>query len=216
MIRLIKQDASTNIERLDRRLLTEPSIALTGVLATTKVQLVELLYYIKGLIRESEQQKIDFVNLQVVLDDTHAFVDLIHLDSQHKPQWSRLVTIIHILDHMQRLHERCSERRSLKQLLEHKPELDSAIATLNQDINVLAEMILHDEWQKAFKIAESCRNNLTQLAEPVRHEIMTDIAEGGFTVPEATAHLEALRWLQRIMNHVFRISFHLKQLKTIE
>ena len=77
-------------------------------------------------------------------------------------------------------------------------------------------MILHDEWQKAFKIAESCRNNLTQLAEPVRHEIMTDIAEGGFTVPEATAHLEALRWLQRIMNHVFRISFHLKQLKTIE
>ena len=42
-------------------------------------------------------------------DDTHAYLDRIDLSQTAKPNWERLINLIHALDHLQRLHERCEE-----------------------------------------------------------------------------------------------------------
>jgi hypothetical protein len=58
-------------------------------------------------------------------------------------------------------------------------------------------------------------NMLKRLAkqlEPIRDSLMTDIALGRITVADGTVKIEALRWLQRVFNHINRISFHLKAL----
>jgi len=212
MTSLIKQEQPAYAQTLDQRLLSEPRVALTSVLSSTKLQLVELLRFIGNLTSSKQNQDIDFVNLQLVLDDTHAFVDLIHLDSNNKTEWQKLLMSIHVLDHMQRLHERCNEKPQIERLLLHVPKFRQTLNKIEQETTALITTIDGEDWDKAFKIAQSIRRHLNRTADPIRNSIMTNIAEGKVNVPDATDYMEALRWLQRLYNHIYRITYHLKQM----
>jgi phosphate:Na+ symporter len=214
MSNIISSASSSHSERLDQALLSEPSIALTATLSTTKLQLIDLLCYIKNLIEGSEQDDgIDFAQLQIVLDETHAYVDLIHLDPNIKLEWKKLLMIIHVLDHMQRLHERCSEESHLARTVSQITEMKSSLKQVKHAIDLMSSHIKEEQWEKAFKIARTTRINLSKQMEPIRNNIMTDIALGKLTVPQATNNMEAIRWLQRVFNHIARISYHLEQSK---
>ena len=49
--------------------------------------------------------------------------------------------------------------------------------------------------------------------EPYRHLIMSRIAEGKQDVASATESLRAIRWLERVSNHLDHLMWHLQQLK---
>lgn len=212
MTTIVKSSTSLYSQQLDRALLSEPSIALTAALSTTKLQLIDLLCYIQNLIEESEHDNIDFEHLQIVLDETHSYVDLIHLDPNSKPEWKKLLMIIHVLDHMQRLHERCSEESHLARTVSHISEIKSALEQVKHATDLMISHVKEEQWEDAFKIAKATRINLSKQMEPIRNNIMTDIALGELTVPQATSNMEAIRWLQRVFNHIARISYHLKSL----
>jgi phosphate:Na+ symporter len=212
MTTIVKSSTSLYSQQLDQALLSEPSIALTAALSTTKLQLIDLLCYIKGLIEETEQDDIDFEHLQIVLDETHSYVDLIHLDPNSKQEWKKLLMIIHVLDHMQRLHERCSEESHLARTVSHIPEIKSSLEQVQNATDLMISHIKEEQWEEAFKIARATRINLSKQMEPIRNNIMTNIALGELTVPQATSNMEAIRWLQRVFNHIARISYHLKSL----
>jgi phosphate:Na+ symporter len=59
-------------------------------------------------------------------------------------------------------------------------------------------------------MARATRINLSKQMEPIRNNIMTDTALAELTIPQATSNMEAIRWLQRVFNHITRISYHLK------
>lgn len=212
MTTIVKSSTSSANQQLDQALLPEPSVALTAALSTTKRQLIDLLCYIQGLIEESDQKDIDFEHLQIVLDETHSYVDLIHLNPDSKVEWKKLLMIIHVLDHMQRLHERCSEDSHLTKTLTHITEIKSSLEQVKHATDVMISHIKEERWKEAFKIARSTRINLSKQMDPIRNNIMTDIALGKLTVPQATSNMEAIRWLQRVFNHIARISYHLKSL----
>lgn len=202
---------------LDKVLLSEPSVALTAALSTTKQQLIHLLYYIKTLLGESEQSNdFDFTQLKISLDDTQAYVDLIHLDPSSKLEWTKLLMIIHVLDHMQRLHERCSEETHFAKMLNHNAEMKASLKQIMQDISLMITHIKKEHWEEVFKIAKTTSINLSKQVEPIRNNIMTGIALGELSIPQATDDMEAIRWLQRVFNHVVRISYHLKPLNKLK
>ena len=45
---------------------------------------------------------------------------------------------------------------------------------------------------------------------------MTNIVLGELTVPQATNNMEAIRWLQRVFNHIAIISYHLQSLNKVK
>ncbi|WP_448566403.1 Na/Pi cotransporter family protein [Thalassotalea ganghwensis] len=208
--KVIAQNELSYVDQLDSQLLAEPSVALTTVFSTLKVQLHQLLSYIQWLLNNTHRKcLIDFAQLQIALDETHAYVDLIHLDRSNSDEWNKLINIIHVLDHMQRIHERCDEASTHSANLLRQQQVDAILEQVRDEISQIATCFDEEQWRKAQKIAYSTRKNLAKMLEPVRNNIMERIAQGELTVPQATELMEGMRWLQRIINHIARIAHHL-------
>jgi len=208
---LVREKAPAYTGKLDRSLLSEPGVAITAVQSSVYEQLLALLRHVNALLgsRASPQSSMD--ELQLALDKTQAYTDRIHARVEQDKEWKRLVALIHVLDHMQRLHERCDEEANRAQAAQRSRELSESVQLLTDSVDhIIADIIIY-QWQSAASRADIISRQLTEQTEPVREAVMTRVAAGELDVPAATEILKAIRWLDRVSTHMERILFHLAQ-----
>jgi len=210
--KLIPDSTHTYTQNLDKALLVEPNIALTAVLSSIHAELLDLLIYAKALLSgEGIKQPIKLNDLQIALDETHAYVDLIHLQKSSTPAWQSLLSIIHCLDHMQRLHERCEEDEDRAIAARKTKELSTAVDLFISNITDAINTIESKNWEAAVSSNEEKTSAIFKQLEPLRDSIMTQVAAGKMNVPRATDTVEAIRWLKRVSTHINRITYHLNK-----
>lgn len=208
--KIIKSEPLTYAENLDKALLTEPSVALTAILTVVSNESSALLKHVNAILSQnSDHQRINLVEMQKALDETHAYVDFIHLDKADNPQWQQLVAAIHILDHLQRLHERCDEEEYRAFSAKYNDDLTVFVKQFISIVNQIVSNIEQQCWHENAQLASDANKTLLAQLTPVRDEVMTNIAAGDITVPQATQKVEAIRWLKRVSYHVSRITHHL-------
>lgn len=209
MKNLIKEEKSYLIDTLDDSLLKDPRLALDVSFQTTQKEFDALLDYMKALLDKSYKSTTNITELQIALDKTHSFIDAIHLKSENKKSWDYLIALIHILDHLQRLHERCEEDEYRAKTAMESKELKELVAALYKSILEIIELLNLNEWNKAFKKAQKSYDNINLQANKYREEIAQEIASGNLDVNEGSVKLEAIRWIRRVSFHLSRITFHL-------
>jgi phosphate:Na+ symporter len=207
---IIKSEPLTYAENLDKALLTEPSVALTAILTVVTNESRALLKHVNALLTQDEDHKrINLVEMQTALDETHAYVDLIHLDKADTPQWQQLVAAIHILDHLQRLHERCDEEEYRAFAAKQNEDLNLIVKQFIRVVREIVSNIEQQRWHENTQLASGANEALLSQLAPVRDNVMSNIAAGYITVPQATQRAEAIRWLKRVSYHISRITHHL-------
>ena len=146
--------------------------------------------------------------LQAALDQTHLYIDKIHLQNESGAQWERLVAMIHTLDHLQRLHERCDEEEDRAITVRENSQFMRERSLMIDAISKMIQLIKDDP-----KItgAMKARTKLYKQIKPYRREVMIRIARGDIDVPEGTDYLEGVRWLQRVNWHIVRITYHFEE-----
>jgi len=207
--RLVPVRGPAYLQGLDQALLTQPGLALTAVQANVGTEMITLLAHVNAIIGEPGTGKLaDLARLQEALDKTHAYVDQIHLGSGQGADLERLVTIIHTLDHMQRLHERCEEEEDRANTVRTSVKLAAEREMLITSINEIIADIDAGRWIQSASAAEKTATMIYELGKPYRASIMARIASGEIGVPEGTARLQAIRWLMRVSKHIARITQH--------
>ncbi|WP_372767356.1 Na/Pi cotransporter family protein [Pseudoalteromonas sp.] len=210
---LVPRKSISNTEMLDSQLLKEPSVALIATLTSCKRQLVEQFCLIARMLNKKEQDYNDeFSHLQLALKHTHEYIDQVHLQPNQKFKWQKLIILIHVLDHMYRLNKRIIESHEYAHALHCNQKLSEATNKLIKVINLLSYCIEEENWSKGHRIASKTRIIFKKRIEPLRADIMREIASGVKTIPEANIDLEVLRWMTRIVNHINRITYHLNGL----
>ena len=211
MIKLIPEEKSLYTHTLDEALLKQPSIALTAVQNSIHSEIIALFGHINALLGDANSKQVNLKRLQRELDKTHAYVDRISLASESGAQWERLVAMIHTLDHMQRLHERCEEEEdravTLKTARHFTKERDNIIMAIKSIIAAMESK----QWHKMYKHSHKTKNTLYKQLKPYRKIIVEKIARGEIDVEEGTDYLEGIRWLKRVSLHLSRISYHYEQ-----
>lgn len=208
--KIVKSEPLTYAENLDKALLAEPSVALTAILTVVSNESSALLKHVNAILSlQGDHQRINLLEMQEALDETHAYVDFIHLDKTANPQWQQLVAAIHILDHLQRLHERCDEEESRAFIAKSNEDLTRFIKQFIIVVGQIANNINQQNWRENARLASDANENLLAQLAPVRDEVMSKIAAGDVTVPQATHRVEAIRWLKRVSYHISRITYHL-------
>ncbi|WP_105215399.1 Na/Pi cotransporter family protein [Pseudoalteromonas sp. T1lg22] len=220
---LVPQRGQSYTEALDNTLLRDVDLALKTVHASVYWQFHDLLCYLRTRLKPG-----DFVNappfpeLQSALDETHVYVDLIHLQQKDKPSWSQLLELIHILDHMQRLHERCKvlgddpwyDRGG--ELIMRNGHFSALLINTEQALNNMMLSINEGDnlrlWQQAQSLGDEVDNELARA----RAQRMHDIAVGRLGVPEAEDYLEQYRHLQKTIYHIRRVCLHLNRWQEIK
>ena len=206
---IIPDKADAYTQSLEKQLITEPYLALTAAQASVHSELKALLKHLTSMLDDKyKDEKINLTSLQTSLDETHAYVDLIHLDKSDDPDWKALIAIIHSLDHMQRLHERCDEDIDRAIAAKQTPELQSYIEIIKSKTLEIIGDIENNNWNEAADTAKEFASMMSKEDKDIRQMIMTNIANGTIDVPTGTDSLEAIRWLRRVSAHILRITHH--------
>jgi phosphate:Na+ symporter len=150
--------------------------------------------------------------MQSELDITHDYVDQIHLAPKDGAHWTALLSSIHTLDHLQRLHERCEEDIDRLEAALSNIHLQEYCERLAHDIDQILTSMDNSKWDDAVKRSEASTNYFNSHSFRLRDQVMADVATGKMTVPDGTDSLEGIRWLERVSKHIYRITFYMHEL----
>jgi phosphate:Na+ symporter len=215
MERLVPDRGPEYTRELDRSLLSEISIALTAIQGALQTQFAALLSHVNALLDGIEDaNRVNLADLQGALDKTQAYVDEINLQGESGSDWNRLVAVIHSLDHLQRLHERCDEEEYRAVTATKAEALRQCVNILTKSNSLIIRCIHSAEWEKAAAAAENAAFLIQDHAEPFRSNTMERVASGALDAPSATNDLEAVRWLLRTSRHIVRITHHFRNMNT--
>ena len=207
--KLVPEKKPTYTGRLGEGLLEQPALALTAVQASIHDEFLALLRHVNAMLGDNLMgRRADLTDLQYALDDTHAYVDRIHLHETRGAEWERMLGIVHTLDHMQRLHERCEEEEDRAITARDSLELSEYSQALVETINGIFTDIETKSWTEASQRAAKTATFIHDQVEPLRESILTKIARDEIGVPEGTLRLEAIRWLKRVSKHIARVTQH--------
>lgn len=211
--RLVPGNGDRWIDALDDSAPADVIQALTtalGALVQTYLSVLNNLREGLGLSRADRHNPcIPLIQLQADLDRLKTYLDAIHLGHVQRDLAADLLHMLHGLDHLQRLHERCdedSERlRTVATSASFVSERDELIALLDRLIQCAAE----GQWFAARSVTETFSAKTELKVSPFREDILGRMARGELNSEEATCHLEAFRWLERVSQHLLRITHHL-------
>ena len=212
--RLFPKKSSDYTERLEIQLLKTPELALTAVQNTLIDLIKAMLNELNILMSEHalENQSSQLKQLQQELDQTQIYLDHINLTHYESHRWKRLISMIHTLDHLQRLHERCEEESDRAQALKQFPTLSKFNLRLHDDILLLQNHISNESWSQAVECTQKLYHYIRQDAEVYRHKMVQQMGKGELSVDDCWDSLEAIRWIERVSKHLYRISFYLEKM----
>jgi phosphate:Na+ symporter len=213
MYRIVPSQVSLFTEALDDALIRYPDRALTAAQQSVQKEFLALLQHLNALLGASKQAHFtDLTNMQLELDRTHAYVDLIHLRAQDGARWERLLAVVQMLDHLQRFHERCDEEKERALTAVATPKLSALCKELNVASMEIIENIEKKRWPQASETAKKVSHDIHRVVHPYRLEVAEAIASGEVDVAEGTDRLEAIRWLRRVSRHIAHSAAHLNDM----
>ena len=206
---IIKSKELIYTENLDNRLLKEPAVALTAIKSTLKNEVIDLLYSINQLLGgKTPEKEIHLKDLKSALEQTHTYIDMVHLSDEPGKDYEAMLGVVHAMDHINRLYKRCTET--------HRASVAKSydkLATITQRAIESNNHIIHElhnnQWYEASVYARTENREIVNVLEDIRSEIMKEVAADIVDVPDANDYLEAVRWLNRVGDHIERITLHL-------
>jgi phosphate:Na+ symporter len=147
--------------------------------------------------------------LQADLDHLELFLDQIHLSAEPQAQRLALLHLLHGLDHLQRLHERCEEEQERWHTAARSSSLAAQRHQLLTTLDGVLALLAEGRWTEANEAAGACAQQLHRQVAPYRREVLAAVASGALDVDAGTTRLEAMRWLRRVSQHLVRVCHHL-------
>ncbi|MBE9516559.1 MAG: hypothetical protein IME93_06235, partial [Proteobacteria bacterium] len=151
----------------------------------------------------------NLVELKNELLKTHAYIDGIVLRDAGGKSHEQLVSVFHAIDHVQRLHDRCFEdaRRAniAAQLTELQTDRNELISTVILIINDMEQGRYLDAAERGMALAADVDSHVDGL----RNQIMIRVAQNKISADDGTRQLEAIRWHNRVSDHVSRLTHYL-------
>lgn len=200
-------------DRLGSEMLVSPDLALKAGFNAMLEVWETLLSELAGLLSKHGTQfhQGELRQLEQELDEMQNFLSKIHPSQKKNTEWPRLLHLIHALDHMQRLFDRLDEDAVKARQLDE----DGPLNTLRQEmLNVYTELqLLNNQraWEKSKLLSGQTSARIKKRVKELRVDIMQRIAMGELDAESGELQLDAIRWANRVADHVASITYHLRQ-----
>lgn len=205
------EDAYT--ETLDNKLLDRPDLALIAATASIQSEARALISHLQCMLSSKHTARggVDLNSLNSAMGETQTYVEKIRIENEDQPNWNIMLSIIHSLDHMQRLLQRCQENLNKSAAAMQTPRFNHYIDITRQSLDKMQQAIELNDWQLAHKEAESLASAIAEESKNIRQTIVDSIASGQLNILRGTDGLKATRWLRRVSAHLVRITHYQAQ-----
>jgi phosphate:Na+ symporter len=208
--RLLPEQTDTLTSNLDDSVLSIPGVALETLLRTLRVtaafQFRLLLDGLSPTARpdgEARRQRAE----EALLRCREFFEKVPPMGSDAGLSGLR-VALLHALDHLTRLIPRSTPPPNLRRAFTN-PRLDGALHQSRRMVQRAIDGLdgnLQEGWQQEL---EQIADNLKGLSKAERPQLLQQSAGGEWNPADALDALDALRWLSKITNHVWRVAHYL-------
>lgn len=211
MERLLPEKENTLTSQLDDSQLQVPELAL-GSMHKTLVLLSNELFSVGRQLctmpTESPLSPIERQRLRKALDDSQEFFASIRLTDEHDALVPTHLAQMHVLDHLLRLYGRTVNVRLTP--IEHVPAIMQEALNSTDHLLQLAIRGLSGQAEPGWLQVLAQQNEaLSQFRQQARTQIMAETANGYRDSAQALHILDSMRWLERIVYHVWRICHYL-------
>lgn len=190
---------------LDPGLLKYPELALTAVQKVLRSQIDRVGHQLGYILGEMPRPG-SLEDTEAELQEIQAYLDSIHLESTSGTQWERLLAAIQVVDHLQRLLDRCGNK-SVQLSLSHDQGLDEAAGALRD----LAALLTHKKSMGSEEV-KSLLKRQKELERNLRQHIMAQIGEGQLELREGVTLMDTARWFKRVASHIEHIDKGMRRL----
>ncbi len=212
MKKLIPEQKLVYSTAYDDRLLQTPAFALSAVQEHLLSYYTVMLNHLESLLSfDKTERRADLARMRTALDETREYLDQVDPSSASDNSWERMLALVHALDHLKRLRERCDEEQGRAATARDAEVLSPISGALLEVIDSLLQDMVTGNWDEIVVRSREVGGYINESVEPMRDTIASSVVDGKIDVPEATDCLEALRWIERVSHHVARIALHLQQ-----
>ena len=210
--RLFPENLPAYLQQLDLSLLQQPSVALTQAQIALSHEFITLLHHIAAVLDTNDAHpRAQLQRVQTALEKIHNYVDFIHVREMAGSDWERLVALIHALDHMLRLHERCNEEEYRAKIARDNQAFAEQRAIILSTIARMVDEVEKGNWTTTAQLAEQMHRRLRENEGGYRQRIISQMGTGEIDIPTGTRQLQAIRWLRRVSHHTARVSEYVAQ-----
>jgi phosphate:Na+ symporter len=213
--RLIADKGPTPTRYLDESVTRMPSVAVEAARRTVMEVGASIIDRLRSIAAAPERRHEPDSLLQDAdraLADTRRF--LARIDASGLPgDRSRYLSLLHAIDHLDRLIER---------LADYRPRVGIVDAVFHElRLRAAAELPAVVRWMQApdstppVALSEALSNSTAERRRGERKAILEATADGAVDPTLALDQLEALRWLDASLYHVWRMVFHLATPQTV-
>ncbi len=196
--------------QLDEDLLGQTDVALDLAYRTLCQQLERAMKLVLSQLDGLEDAKqLELMQLQSEVDECQIFIDGIILDGENPQQRSRLLDLVHALDHLQRLIERIEDKPKANLDPSQQSQLQEAQLQISKSIKHFVNKFSPKRWQKPLRQLQKSHDYFANEYPAFRQKMLDQIVNDQIEIDQASYLMESYRWLQRISQHIYRSSKHL-------
>jgi phosphate:Na+ symporter len=203
--RLIPERSDDQKDLLDRSLLRYPELALAEVRKLLTAQVKQLATQLAHMLGESSRP-VSLVETARALTESRYYLDQLHLADGEGRAWEQLLACIHLLDHLQRLYERCQNSQVVL-VLRDENQLQISRTILTQLVDGILQKEPLDEEQ-----AKLLTDQLATQEQQLRERTTAQIASGQIELEKGVNLMETSRWIHRVSIHLIRIDHNMRHL----
>ena len=212
LVRLVPMKLVPFVESLDRSLLDAPAAALDA-LGTTLADLAAATFeLILQLLAATPARGVEARVAQArrALSETREYVEKIRSSPQEGWTYERHLSAMHVIDHLDRLADRCDEAERWATVKED-PQLATITRELAPAVDRVREALVHGERTVDEEALEAMWQVLQDRGREYRERVLERVAVGQIDAIEGIERLDAVRGVRRVAYHSWRIAYHLNR-----
>ncbi len=197
---------------LDNSIRNVPTVAIETVRRTIIDITIATIDVVRVMIESETISPVIKSRLREVgkaLNETRRFLGQIKTDKGASSVYSsRLMAVMHALDHVDQLNIACWEFEKLS-TMHNDQHLNHLAVTLSENVGPVLVMLEGLKKKESVVEMEKTSHYMKELREKQREEILTRTASGAIDADTAMRQIEAIRWLDRVTYRIFRALFYL-------
>lgn len=211
MARLVPERGPRLLRRLDEGLLQEHGSAVDAAAATLRDVFGVLSKTLSARLSTSQltfAQLSALASVEEALVATRNYLGQIRTDPAHAALHNKHVAAVHFLDHLFRFTNRCRQDKRIKVVIS-EPELNRLARLLGNEISAL---ITNQDVARSVGRLDRLRTIMRERRRRYRERTVELASRQSNSATSALEKLDAMRWLQRVTYHVWRIARQLRAL----
>jgi len=208
--RLLPEKGPVLTRHLDNTLLNVPAVALEASRRALSEIACEMFAVLRATLGSANNDTDELKRSAVreALERTQEFFAKIPPVTEGAPLSELRLAQVHAIDHLLRLELRLEPPVSLRQMLSHEC-LQAAEAQCRSALTLAAEGLRGEGSSDWLTEVERRALELAEQQQQERPSILRQTASGNWEPSQALEALDAMRWIERIGYHTWRISHYL-------